>query len=530
MPVISRSLRQCLFRAIKMTSNQTSGNSNDAAETAQIISELVELGLDPVPSQTELKNELSEKWIDLDHKDLLLPEQQQIMLFYYQAFGIHGLHAAIAAIARRSAEAESQHPGLRLDQLARKRRRDNPAKRVIILTDEGEISASDEDEFLGGSHVSWQVILEDSNKPSHESWILFYLASVPHEVLLGLLRGNLPEVARTARPCVREYLQLKDVPGTYAVFAATTVLHESGPGKGLSLYQFSAVIRDMELYIDIGNPESIKLAKRVDTMHGNAPDISYTQQRRYASGKRRNDIEAVRLWLDHWKPLMIKARPWIDSEDRATFELSKQRMRRCLGYAGLANKCADRCRQHFSHSAQESPIYGLYTAVLKHRYGLDFKPSESSFQILFSVRKEDVCLGELITTVLGGFLLNEGGLNRIYGGVNPGRPVADTPLQKHKLDENANRIRNASFQAENLAIAHQKGVALLKLMKPGDVDEIPWIEPDRLLVDWRQQGLLAKERLNSFLQNVSKKQQQHQLLEALQELQEFDVALENLDG
>lgn len=212
---------------------------------------------------------------------------------------------------------------------------------------------------------------------------------------------------------------------------------------------------------------------------------------------------------------MTQAQSWIASSHRNTFDPLKQRMRRCLGYAGLSNKCADRCYQHFSHALHESSVYGLYTAVLKHRFGMDFRPSQNAFQILYSTRKEDLCLGELIVTILGGFLITEGGLNRIYGGVQPGRPVSDEALRQEMFEENARAIEAAPFQKENIAIAERKQAALMRLQYTKNLGV---------------SGKASREQVNEFLTDVLAMRKQDELLKALRESQELDTAIENLGG
>jgi len=489
------------------------------------IQKLQETADRPLLTIADCERQIAESWIQFDEQDMLLPQQQKFMLFYLQLFGIFGLRDAITAIARQNANAESQNPERRLDQLIRKRKRP-PSRRVIVLESDGEVSA-DEDEVASRPHASWQIILDDAKKEPQKSLVLFYLSTIPKESLLGMIRGDLPKYLKKAGAEARRYCIPRDTPGSYVIFVARSET-EPDPGSGLSLYEFWEVLSKIRLYIDTRNNQSAAWAKEVDLMFGDCPvELSYLTQRRYASGRQHDSFEAIEFWLKQWNRTFHHVEALM--KDASKFHYLNRPMRRCLGYAGLSSKCDSRCNQHLSHFGSESIVYGLYTATLKRLYDTRFTATHHAYQVIHTVHEDHMCMSELVTTVLGGFLLTEGGLNRTYSGVNPGAPVSKPDAQALRMTENAQRITNAPFQENNLKEASDKVAKFQDFSQPSSTKATSPADKDQVLSSWQVVTEAGEGRLNGLRRQIHTLKKQVNLMRAVVESDQIERALDVLE-
>ncbi|KAK5089236.1 hypothetical protein LTR70_006886 [Exophiala xenobiotica] len=469
---------------------------------------------------------IAESWILFDEQDLLLPQQQKFMLFYLHVFGIFGLRDALTAIARQNAYAEIQDPGKRLDQLTRKRKRPS-SHRIIVIESDGELSV-EEDEVASKPHASWQILLDDAGRKPEKSLVLFYLASIPKESLLGMIRGDLPKCLKEAEVEARRYCIPRNSPGSYVIFVARSET-EADPGSGLSLYEFWEVLSKIRLYIDTGHSQSAAWAKEVDMMYGDYPvELSHLTQRRYASGRHHDRFEAIEFWLKQWDKIFHQVEAWVKDASRQHY--LNRPMRRCLGYAGLSSKCEGRCNQHLSHFGNESIVYGLYTATLKRLYGTRFTATHHAYQVIHTVHEDHMCMSELTTTVLGGFLLTEGGLNRTYSGVSPGAPVSNLDAQAIRLTENAQRIANAPFQERNLKDTSERVKRFRDLSQPALTQAALPTDKEQILTSRQAATGDGEGKLIGLRRQHNTLKTQIGLLRAVEERDQIEAALKVLEG
>ena len=394
--------------------------------------------------------------------DPLITDRQKYMMSYYDLFGVHGLGKAIYHIALSEIQNEKDFK-----------------KRQLRLNAQAAATNSDSDsdeEFTGG-HKSWQKIVADFQTP-FTSRMMYYLCTLPPPLIPALIRGDLPSrLAEDQELCdqVEGHVRLRDTQGVYAIFVAaqsqsrsTQVLDgddESTPaGRGLSLNQLKEVIEGMKLYTSIDNAASAAYAESVDQQKPGAKPLDYNKQRRYAGGSAKRNVDVLVGWVEEFEKEILQH--WDRLSGLGEDEFLDIPMLRCFCYVGLGSNLLGRSPSHWIHRGNESPIFGLFTAICHYLFGARFSDLQVyTYQIFKTVMVEDIGFDEIIASVLLSAYPWDHGLSYTYAGVSTGASTDRTnPNYLAGLEKNAESIERSGFLKANLEDAEARGNRTLRLL------------------------------------------------------------------
>lgn len=418
--------------------------------------------------------------------DPLCTQRQRSLAWYKKSFGIIGLAWYIGAIAKWEIKDE------------RSPNRDIPPQSEIahdaaydphidstdesqIIEDEEEvddISPDSDDEFIEDSNPrsksnrSWNALLHDI-EVNKGNITLFYLSSLHNELLDALIAGDLPSRMQdeTFHHKISPYTELQDSQGVYAIYVAVArqpvqstqqlLEDDSYVGKSLTLAEMQCVYDLMHLYIQVHNPLSQRVAKRIDKHRSGARKLrrglDYSYQRRYGSGAEHNDFTFQTAWLAFVKSHYLE---WAQKNAKgAQSHVLKQRLQRCFVYVGLASNVAGRAPNHWKHMQGTSPVFGLLVAALGYLYPGRFTLQPYTYQIFRTIDRSHIGLDEKIATILLSGYLWDGGLSSAFAGCSRGTGPNDMSFEKTlQLQANRQAIERSGFQERSI----DKSLALIR--------------------------------------------------------------------
>lgn len=258
---------------------------------------------------------------------------------------------------------------------------------------------------------------------------------------------------------VRPYTDPSSCQGTYVIFLAQTGLPPrgctSGPlsapvrGMGPSPRQMLEVIDLVGLYVDIENPSSAEVARDIDRQfHRNIDKIDYATQRYYGGGTDHDQFDKHRLWTISWDAALDGFRDEVDSVDESGLD---DFLSRSFPYPGLAGDVGQRYSQHLGFSKTTSRLMGLIRAIMEYKYPQMFGVDGFFFQVLRTVKVDDIGLDEIITCLLVSGMPWDGGLNFDWPGSSTGRKDGrGTDEYLRKLRESEHFISKHGFQERHV--------------------------------------------------------------------------------
>ncbi|KAK5092131.1 hypothetical protein LTR70_005736 [Exophiala xenobiotica] len=422
----------------------------------------------------------------LDRIDPLCTQRQRALTWYHHNFGIIGLAWYITEVARYEAtneNAPSSRTSAELEGAVLAQALDSAYDPTLY--DEDESSGSDSED-VGHTetdteessdaqdsekqskskpkpHSSWNLIIRDAEQASPT--LLYYLASMPPELIDALIAGNLPSCLEDEnfRRKVQPFIRLHDCQGVYCLYLAVTrqatlstqqsLEDEVNVGKSLTLREMLSVYNTIRMYIDVDHADSARLAKLIDRRRSGArglrKKLNYSYQRRYASGSFKDSFNHHLAWLDFVGNHYIKwARHCVETGQD---HLLEERLRRCFVYVGLASNVSGRAPNHWKHLVGTSPVMGLVTAVVDFLFPDVFSVTSHTYQILRTVDRSHIGLDEKIITVLCGAYPWDGGLSTAFAAGSRGTGPRDNSLEKtEELDGSHLAIQRTGVSQKNI--------------------------------------------------------------------------------
>lgn len=448
-------------------------------------------------------------WWTFEGIDPLCTENQKNMEWYYEQFGDYGLAHIIHKISLY--EAGKEH-GRKKEQLAEEgceeeqEEKKNQATRDAISYEEDQGASalgsdfndtmsnfditntqeqsndaeqgdkddeptsvsivspppcSEDENKLEYAHESWKLILDDFEKEDGLK-TLFYLSSLPPELKLALIRGDLPSKMRDPdfRHKFYALTDPEDCQGTYVVYISVNMQapeKNQDPrniGKGLTLRQLLKVIEGVRLYIDVQHVDSAAYAQKVDVKFSGQPELraklDYKYQRRYGSGNQNDVFEHQQEWLHHME---LYYERWIDNHKSTggDDELLDFHLERCFSYVGQGRNNLWKSLQQHHHWGGISPVFGLVCAILRLEYDREFTTQNSTYQVFSTVHKSHIDFDEKLTTLLCSAYPWDGGLSTAYAGVPLDKLETSDAQHQATLDASLRRIKESGRCKANLA-------------------------------------------------------------------------------
>ncbi|EHY53329.1 hypothetical protein HRR83_003538 [Exophiala dermatitidis] len=390
----------------------------------------------------------------------LITTRQKELFWYWDMFGVIGLTYCIRQIAVEEAHAEDQ-TGVNAKGLKRKR----------TSTPEHN-SSVDNDYDDPDDHSSWRKLVQDCDKREH-SRALFYISSLPAEVITALIREDLPSKMqeRQFKHKYSKQVEIQNTPGTHNVYIARALkpAPTHGPqdgnvapcssestsdsmltGWGLSLRQMKEVVDTVTKYINVGSDGSEALALAIDSHGADLIDsLDYTAQRKFGAGNNKDNFEGHRLWTENFRSNYLYHLDQL--KEKGMDQRLDQPLRRCLTYTGLSKNVLGRVPKHWNPGDSGSPLLGLLLAVCQHLFGKDFDIKDSTYQVFRTVQVEDIGLDEMLTCILTSANARDGGLNFTWpGGSTGNRSSLDDANYLEGLKKNRDYIRDTGYQAANI--------------------------------------------------------------------------------
>lgn len=326
--------------------------------------------------------------------------------------------------------------------------------------------ANDRDLNNGMINSSWRKLTDDCELGS-KSRTLYYLMSIPEEVLMALVEGNLPSRMQEEgfRSKYQSLLSTKFNQGVYACYVG--VAHQdtdsqSAPatkpqtGYGFTFEELNKVVETMFTYCDTNGLDDPIQAEKIDTCYRTGKTISMQEyqdgHRRYCGGGEDKGIQFDRI-INFFTAAEENYNLSINSRKSS---LNQLRLQRCFCYIGLSNRVAQRAIQHHSHLGDESPLWGLFTAVCKLLFATRFSISEFTYQIIQTTREADVGLDEILVSVLTSAYAFDGGLAAVHAGKHKGAKTKRDEAYSAELRENAKFHQNRGYHFKNFNATFDK--------------------------------------------------------------------------
>ncbi|KAK5093009.1 hypothetical protein LTR70_000523 [Exophiala xenobiotica] len=354
---------------------------------------------------------------------------------------------------------------------------------------------------------SWDKVINDYKRGT-ESRVLYYLLSLPDEVIRAFIKGNMPSQYQNAsfRQRYSQSLALDRTQGTYVVYVG--VRHKDVPvghdpadprlqrqtGYSLTLMELITLVDDMQLYITTdGNlsASSRELAKKVDQKFPwKLPrGFDYNEQRRYASGSNYDNFIRIEQFIETLTNLYGLQRLRAYTSTHQEYLLNR-RLERCPNYVGLASNCMSRTTNHWTHEGTESPLYGLVTAMLEYRHPGEFAVEHFTFQVIRTVQVSDIGIDEILTSCLCSAYPWNGGLSAAHAGQQlGGKSDKSNPTYLQKLKDNASNCQTYHPQHVQSSAEKLKNMRDLATFMAEDEDGIAHEEASR-------------DELNQWLENT----------------------------
>lgn len=464
----------------------------------------------------------------LDHVEERLSiwtERQHSLIWYYETFGVIGLAWKVKEIARseiwNECRTDPQVPELyrRASIVPAKRGANSPNVEVRSSQEEEEFDChfdtlTEELEALvneqGEGHKSWRRIFYDWYRGG-QSRMLFYLSSIPEEVMRAVLHGNLPQ--RMSEPSFFQRfgasVQLSDDPGTYALYVAQRPPPRSppadrSPALGLTLEEMELLYKTACRYIDLEDNNFVADARLIDSaIGGSRAKLDYSSQRRYGGSDGKDDFTLHARFLKRLKSSLIR---WADSL-RASGQVNdlKTPLERCFVYVGFANMPLSRCPTHWTHGQTMSPILGMVTAIVRKLWGNRFDAEHHSYQIFRVVDDDELGFVEILTSMVASAYHWDLGLAYTYAGGKK-----KIPHLEPKFKQNAQRLKDEGIQIQRIRASVEKFVTMKNIMQQD-------------LGEQRRNAMSGKDLLirnSGVLREVQERTEKQRLALQLQELDE----------
>lgn len=401
-------------------------------------------------------------------------ERQQSLVWYYKTFGVIGLAYKVKEIAKadilRTTGLAPTVPRLyRKRYVPAKRRHQSHNVEVEDSQEENEEESVPQEpdtlakelELLinaqGPGHISWRRIYYDWYRGS-QSRTLFYLSSVPDEVMLAVLHGDLPRKMSDASFARRHesFVRLTRSPGTYTLYIArsrtpygqdhilpTSPQEEGVEALGLTLEEMISLWKYASRYIDVDDHAFVDHAKRIDTAFGAQGGIDYSFQRRYGASSSRNDFTMHKVFVGDLKRCFAG---WVSAlRDADRLDKMKVPLTRCFAHVGLSSNTLRRCPRHWTHESVPSPIFGMVTAILQVLWPGRFNVEDHSYQVFRVVSPQDLGFAEILSSIVSSAYCWNLGLSYTHAG-GGGR----SRLESTQFVENARCILNEGVQSRQV--------------------------------------------------------------------------------
>ena len=351
----------------------------------------------------------------------------------------------VIALAEIEYEVENDICKAKTSSGSKKRKRSDDDE----YAEESEEDNTSSNTSQGPGHACWHRIIEDY-KLGAASRILHMLATLPPDLILALLHGDLPSRMQDAAFAdqVGPFVELTDCPGIYAVFVSRSGRMDAG--KGLTLNEMITVIKTMETYIDIGKQQSEELAREIDSVFGSdISGIDYKEQRRFGGGMSQDNFVEHRLWLRKLSEIYGPKHDALKGTENEY--LLDEPMARCFAYIGMAQSPLSRAPHHWQPKESSSPLWALFYSTVRHLCKDKYLARLSTYQIFRSIREDETGLEEIVLTTLMMNLGRHGGLNYCWAG-GALRSVDDQKIQKSLefLREHDQRDANIQDAVEKL--------------------------------------------------------------------------------
>lgn len=295
---------------------------------------------------------------------------------------------------------------------------------------------------------------------------LRYLMSMPEEVLMAVIKGNLPLMMedRDFNAKYRDFLSLRPCQGVYIIYPhvrhtdTLPDLRQPGPtaatitGYGLSIEELLDVVREMDQYAHASNNDTLanSRAQELDSKYRNSKNAQLDHsigERKYKQGKLKSHTLFIAA-LDQQYSLS-KLKVWTKAEQQ-------KRLQRCFPYVGLSHKVQERAPQHYTQVGTTSPTFGLFNAVLRALYGDKFETT--GYQLIRTTDVDDIGLDEILISMLASAYAWRGGLTANHAGQQTGDQAVRDDTYNAELLESEEYYRTRPYQAANA----EKSVNLFK--------------------------------------------------------------------
>ena len=435
----------------------------------------------------------------------LLTDTQRTLAFSYEVGGVVGLWHMIYNVALSEIEYEKERGICKPSSNSRKRKRKSDDDEYVDEEDPDTTTSSTSS--TGHGHSSWHRIIDDYRLGA-DSRILHTLSTLPSDLVVALLHGDLPSKMQDEAFADRigPWVELTHCPGIYAVFISRT----SGPdkGKGLTLREMVSVIEAIEEYLRLDTQDSEDIARKIDTVFsGDVSALDYEGQRRFGGGINQCDFKAHREWL---KSLISVYYTKFDALIGTEHEyLLDEHIPRCLCYIGLSHNPLSRATEHWTPNESSSALWALFYSavrfVCKDKYN-----ARASYQVIKTIRVEDVGLEEIMLTTMMMNLGRNGGLNHRWAG---GRlQVVDEP----RIQESVDFILQHDQRDINLQVCVEKAPAFIA--DPAGEERAANAKKEYL------------ERMEKNMQEVSEMKEEAERVFRVAELTELQMAFEAFEA
>lgn len=305
----------------------------------------------------------------------------------------------------------------------------------IIAEQERDKEAAGERVVSGTVDGSWNMLLTDLNKGTN-SRCLYYLLTIPRQVLMAVIRGDLPSKLELDTNFRRDFLsrlELTSRPGVYVIYVGRSS-KPSGSGKhergmGLTPAEAQLVWEHLDCY-DQGTASdqgSNETCRKIDNAYPGSHFVNYKK------GDRRwkwENVGFLKHALEHECLMPNHSHP--------------DRMRLCQAYVGLSGNVLSRAPQHATPGTNSSPVFSVWLSILQKQWPDMFMAFP--YQLLRVEHNQELGLCEVLVSVLAGAYCWEGGLSNIHAGRQVGQKGAAS-TSAYKTNTNLNT--NVCYPTEN---------------------------------------------------------------------------------
>ena len=324
-------------------------------------------------------------------------------------------------------------------------------------------SRSDHDEVGDSGHKSWRDVRDDFEKGT-ESRMFYGLASLPPDLIPAILYGDLPVRMQDKNffDRVGAWLDCGDEPGVYGAFVAVSTTTQSrypqiehpiasSIGAGPCLDHILKAIDAMRVYINLEDPASSEISKKIDGQYDPVPRVgeyNYKRQRKYAGGAEHRSFSLLEQGIDWLHQLYHE----IEQQLRSTndLHLMTEPMRSPV-YIGMSCNPSSRALKH--KSRPDSKLMGLFRSALKYLYGDLYEIGSFTYQLFHSGREDDIGFLEIIASILSSGYPWDGGLAHTYAG---GRPHGMHEIHKLRMNKATKMVQTSGNLEHNVQDSAKK--------------------------------------------------------------------------